>query len=89
MKNVFHAILDLGVAIFGSNLIDYRTGRKIARAMVVPWGGKIYLLGLRGDDQVIPMFLPQEKMTFWKRKIGFTTHPPPDFPSEPETEAAP
>jgi hypothetical protein len=44
---------------------------------------------LRGDDQVIPMFLPQEKMSFWKRKIGFTTHPPPDFPSEPETETAP
>ncbi len=59
-----------------------RTGETIARAIVVGWGGKIHLLGLRGRDQVIPVFLPQHKMSFWKRSIGFTVHPRPDFPRE-------
>jgi hypothetical protein len=72
------ALLRLLVAIFGSDLTDQRTGRKVARALMFCWRGRIYLLGLQGQDQVIPVFLPQERMTFWKRQIGFSTHPAPD-----------
>ncbi len=77
-----HVLLQLFVRIFGTNLTDYRTGEKIARAFVFCWGGHIHLIGLQGKDQVIPIFLPQEKLTFWKRRIGFTVHPRPDFPRE-------
>ncbi len=51
------------------------------------WRGQVHLLGLEGEDQVLPRFLPQERMTFWDRRIGFTTHPPPDFPPEAGTPA--
>jgi hypothetical protein len=60
----------------------------VARALIVPWRGRIYLLGLQGDDQVRPVFLPQAEMPFWKRAIGFTTHAAPDFPREPALPAA-
>jgi hypothetical protein len=63
-------------------LIDERTGEPVAKAVMFCWRGKIYLLGLQGKDQVIPVFLPQKRMTFWKRGIGFSTHAPPDFPRE-------
>lgn len=67
----------------GSEIVDYQTGRPIARAFMICFGGRVYLFGLKGSDQVIPVFLPQPRMSFWKRTIGFTVHPPPDFPSEP------
>jgi hypothetical protein len=82
LRGFFRGILGFLVTVVGSNLRDYRTGETIARAIVVGWGGKIHLLGLRGRDQVIPVFLPQHKMSFWKRSIGFTVHPRPDFPRE-------
>jgi hypothetical protein len=67
---------------FGSDIIDQRTGEKVARAILVCWRGRVYLLGYEGRDQVMPVFLPQQRMTHWKRELGFATHPPPDFPRE-------
>ena len=66
-----------------------RTGAKVARAVMVCWRGRVYLFGYDGKDQVIPVFLPQKHMTFWKREIGFATHPPPDFPREAKPRTAP
>jgi hypothetical protein len=77
------------VALFGTNLVDYRTGEWIAKAVVFPWRGNIYFLGYHGKDQVIPLFLPQDRIQFWKRKIGFTVHPPPDFPREAPSKSLP
>ena len=77
-------IRNLGVALaglFGSDLRDYRTGEKIGRALLIPWRGKVHVVGLH--DPVRVVFLPQERLTFWKQEIGFTAHPPPDFPHEP------
>lgn len=75
-------MLALLVTTFGTTLIDERTGEKVAKAFLFCWGGRIYLIGYEGKDQVRPVFLPQERISFWKRKIGFATHPPPDFPAE-------
>ena len=75
---------DLGLAIarlFASDLVDFRTGKKIGRALLLPWRGKIHVIGLNESVQVA--FIPQERLTFWKQEIGFTVHPPPDFPHEP------
>ena len=82
MKRLARAFFERLVDVCGSNLRDYQTGETIARAFVLSWGGRIHLLGLRGNDQVLPVFLPQERMSFWKRSIGFTVHPRPDFPRE-------
>jgi hypothetical protein len=87
LRKFLRGAFDLFVRIFGTTLNDYRTGEKIAKAVVLCWNGHIYVLGLQGKDQVIPLFLPQDRITFWKRKIGFTVHPAPDFPSEPRAGA--
>jgi hypothetical protein len=83
-----HRVLHFLVVLFGNNLIDERTGQKVGRALLLCWRGRIHVLGLEGKDQVIPTFLPQKRMAFWDRQIGFTTHPPPDFPHEAEMPAA-
>ena len=77
-------IRDLGLVVarlFASDLVDFRTGKKIGRALLLPWRGKIHVIGL--DEAVQVTFIPQERLTFWKQEIGFTAHPPPDFPHEP------
>ena len=65
---------------FGSQIIDVRTQRPIGKALLIPWRGKVYVIGL--EKAVIPRFLPQERLTYWNQELGFTVHPPPDFPRE-------
>lgn len=69
--------------LVGSRVVDARTGRVLGRALLVPFGGKIHVIGLK--TAVVPMFIPQERLTYWKQELGFTAHPPPDFPHEPRT----
>lgn len=62
----------------GSKIVDAETGRVIGRAFLFPWRGKIAVIGL--DAEVKPVFLPQQRLTYWKQELGFTLHTPPDFP---------
>ena len=72
----------LSVARFvGSDLVDARTGHVLGRALLVSFGGKVHVIGL--ETSVVPVFLPQSRLTYWKQELGFTKHPPPDFPHEP------
>ncbi len=64
--------------IFASDLHDYRNGERIGRALLIPWRGQIHAIGL--DVAVRVCWVPQKRLTYWKQEIGFTTHPPPDFP---------
>ncbi len=63
--------------ILGSPIVDQRTGRVVGRALLLPFRGKIWMIGM--DLPVVPIFLPQRRVTFWKQAIGFTTHTAPDF----------
>ena len=76
-------IRSVGLAIartFGARIVDYETGRALGRAFLFPWRGKIHVIGL--EAAVRPVFLPQKRLTYWKQEIGFTVHPPPNFPNE-------
>jgi hypothetical protein len=64
---------------FGTKIVDQRTGRIVGRALIFPWRGKLQVIGIQAA--MIPTFLPQERLTYWKQEIGFTTHPSPDFPN--------
>ena len=64
---------------FGTKLIDAETGKTLGRALIIPWRGKLHVIGLNSTVRVL--FLPQTRLTYWKQEIGFTTHPPPDFPN--------
>ena len=66
--------------LIGSDIVDQRTGRSLGRALLVSFRGKVYLIGL--NAVVAPTFAPQDRLTYWKQEIGFTTHPEPDFPNE-------
>ena len=73
----------VGLAIarlVGSQIVEYKTGRQLGRALLIPWRGKIHVIGL--DVAVRPVFLPQKRLTYWKQDLGFTIHPRPDFPRE-------
>jgi len=74
-------VRDLGLKIFracGSTIIDAETGAPLGRAFLFTWRGRVKVIGL--DTAVRPIFLPQERLTYWKQELGFTTHQPPDFP---------
>ena len=83
MANLSSVIRRIVLALarsIGSKIIDAETGRVLGRAFLVPWKGKIAVIGLNAE--VKPVFLPQKRLTYWKQEIGFTVHPPADFPHE-------
>ena len=65
----------------GSPVVDVRTGQVLGRALLVPFRGRVHVIGL--NVAVRPVFAPQARLTYWKQELGFTAHPPPDFPHEP------
>ena len=64
--------------IIGTKVTDANTGELIGRALIIPWRGKLHVIGLENPVRV--SFLPQKRLTYWKQEIGFTRHEPPDFP---------
>ena len=64
----------------GTRVKDVESGQDLGRAIMFAWRGKIHVIGL--EQPVRAVFLPQKRLTYWKQEIGFTTHPPPDFPNE-------
>ena len=79
MKMFVRAIGLTLARLLGSQIVDYRSGRPLGRALLVAWRGRIHVIGLEHSVRLV--FLPQERLTYWKQEIGFTVHPPPDFPN--------
>ena len=71
----------------GSKIMDAETGEVLGRAFLFPWRGKIAVIGL--DAEVKPVFLPQQRLTYWKQNLGFTVHKPADFPHEASPQRPP
>lgn len=67
----------------GTPIKDFQSGRKIGRALIIPWRGKIHVVGLKAA--VRPMFQPQRRLTYWKQEIVFTEYSAPDYPRETES----
>ena len=71
----------IGLAVvrrIGMKITDFETGLFLGRALFIPWAGKIHVIGL--ELNVRPLFLPQERLTYWKQEMGFSVHSPPNFP---------
>jgi len=73
---------------FGTQLRDAETGEVLGRVLIVPWRGRIHVIGLE-ELTVRPAFLPQQRLTYWKQDLGFTRLPPPDFPREADPHPGP
>ena len=80
MRNFLRAIGLVFARIIGTRLVDFQTGRDLGKALIIPWRGKVHVIGL--EQAVRAVFLPQQRLTYWKQEIGFTTQPPPDFARE-------
>ncbi len=78
LKQRLRAIAMWFFRAFGTEIVDQRTGRNLGRAFLLPWRGKIHVLGLATPVRSIP--LPQKRVNYWHQAIGFATHPPLDFP---------
>jgi hypothetical protein len=79
--------LCLGIInLLSCDIRDVDTGESIGRALLVPWRGRILILGARvAGFALVPKFSPQTRLTFWKCELGFTRHPVPDYPHEPRS----
>lgn len=84
------ALRNAGVAFFrmiGSEIRDCRTGRKLGRGLVVAWEGRVWTLGF--ESHVIPVPLPQKRLTYWCQEVGWTLPDAPSvYPSSPMDEKA-
>lgn len=74
--------------LIGSNIHDARDGRKLGRALIVPWRGRIHLIGLEAESPVRLRFLTQQRLTYWKQEIGFVAALEPDDAHEPAAPLA-
>lgn len=81
LKLAVRALILRVAHVLGSTVVDARTGQVLGRALLVPFRGRIHIIGL--DVAVVPVFLPQQRLTYWKQELGFAAHPPPDFPHDP------
>jgi hypothetical protein len=79
-KQLVRAVVLKIAHTIGSPIKDFHSGRSFGRVLIVPWRGKIHIIGLRGN--VRPMFQPQKRLTYWKQEIVFTEHEAPDFPRQ-------
>jgi len=87
MKNfkekIFRPLLCGIINLLSSDIRDVDTGKRIGRALLIPWRGRILILGAGvAGYALVPKFYGQKRLTFWKVELGFTRHPAPDYPSE-------
>ena len=81
LKQLKQSLRDLGVWFFrliGSEIHDCQTGKLLGRGFIFHWGSRVHLMGC--DCAVVPVPIPQQRLTYWKQSIGFTAHPEVDFP---------
>lgn len=65
----------------GSPIRDAYTGEVIGWGLVIGFGNRVWLIGCQ--EHLRPVFKPQKRLTYWRQDLGFTRHPPVDFPHEP------
>ncbi len=69
----------LCVKRLGFKIYDARTGEFLGRALVVSLCSRVYVIGYRGDKPLVPVFLPQKQLQYWRQELGFTSLGDPDF----------
>jgi hypothetical protein len=82
-RRLFRSMLMGIINLFASDIRDVDTGESIGRAVLIPWRGRIFMLGKGiAGYALIPKFCAQRRLTFWKCELGFTRHKAPDYPRE-------
>ncbi len=63
----------------GSRIRDCDTGEVLGTAIILNLGGRIHLIGYAGPP-IVPVFLPQTQVTYWRCSLGFRRWQEVDFP---------
>lgn len=77
------------VSVFGSTIRDSRTGDVLGKAILLPWRGRLRVIGYTGTKYFYPVFKLQKRATYWRQEVEFRTHPDPDEPSSPPKSSPP
>ncbi|MEP7014877.1 MAG: hypothetical protein ABI925_05510 [Verrucomicrobiota bacterium] len=82
MRKLIRSLVLRIAQTIGTQIRDFESGRSLGRALIIPWRGKLHVIGLK--VAVRPMFQPQKRLTYWKQEIVFAEYPSPDFPRIPQ-----
>ena len=84
LKKLTRECLRRLVLLFGTTLIDDRTNRRLGKAIVLGWRGRILLIGLSltGKEPAEPFFVPQKELRVWRQEISLRTPELPNYPHE-------
>lgn len=69
-------------ALCGSQVRDEETGEFLGRAFLVPWRGRVHLVGYTGVVPLRPTVQARRAVTYWKVSVGFCCASRPDFPRQ-------
>ncbi len=69
LRNLLNRVVVAFVRLFGTRVVDRRTGQRGKKFFAFAWGGKIQVIGL--EEPVLVQFEPQERLTYWKQELGF------------------
>lgn len=79
MGSLQRNVADFLARRFGSSIQDERTGKVLGKALLVPWGGRVWLMGLH-RPYVRAVFVKESRVRYARHWMGFSTHAPVDFP---------
>jgi len=84
MVNVFRQcairVVSLVARVIGSRIRDEESGEVLGKAIILPWRGKIYVIGYSGIKPLTMAFQTRARVSYWKQEVGFGSHNEPDFP---------
>ena len=66
------------VRLLGSTIRDAVDGSELGKALMVPWRGRVHLIGYEG----VPLRMvcvPQNQIRYWRIELGFTKAQVPDY----------
>lgn len=63
----------------GAEIVDVRTGKSLGKALCLAGPRGIRMIGL--PHAVRMVFLPEDTTRYTNHRVGFATHPEPDYPS--------
>jgi hypothetical protein len=74
----------LAVRMFGFKITEATSGEDLGKYIIIPWRGKLHFIGLDSSHAkpFYPVFIPQQRVTYWRQTLGFRVHPHPDYPNE-------
>ncbi len=84
IKDLLRPLFYSAVDLLSSDIRDVESGERIGRALLIPWRGRILMVGKgMAGYSLLPKFRPQQRLTYWKVELGFTRHASPDYTHEP------